>query len=246
MISQMLIGSRAIAALYPEFKRTPADTDYCVWDKDLAFISQDIQKYYIPCLPRHEIIPMDALLTLKVSHAIRDIHWYKNIYDVKFLFSKGHFVQWDLLQELLDYWNEVHGPRRTPDFTMNNEEFFSDHVPRVIPHDELHELFKYGDRPAFEQIKYDLDKAEVSENLFYGLSPEERDQIILEEAYVLAYERHIQPNPKYSPGAAFKDAIHILITRLLPEFLAIYAVFRILHIDTKQNINQFRTFLKTL
>ncbi|CAG8783912.1 6593_t:CDS:2, partial [Rhizophagus irregularis] len=53
---------------------------------------------------------------------------------------------------------------------INNEEFF-DHnnkfsVQGRIPHDDIHELVKYGEHPIYESLKIDKSKALIEKSLF--------------------------------------------------------------------------------
>lgn len=220
----MLIGSQAIRHNHPDFYRECKDFDYAYFDKnDTSKSEKGKEYYYIPFLTFQEIIDMNELYTLKVSHSIRDINFGKHLRDICFLKSKGHVIIPDLLEILLQYWNSIHGIRRLPDFDKPNDEFFKDHIQREYNHDQLHELVKFGERPVFESVKYDLTLAKVEADLFNNLEFYEKINLVLEEAFVIALERYVFPK-KCPYHIAFQNAMRDLITRLFPEWLAIWSL----------------------
>lgn len=74
-------------------------------------------------------------------------------------------------------------------YIKSNESFFKDSVNRTVPHDDLHEMFKFGVMPAFKLIKYDQDSAAIEIELFRDLSFSSQLEVIWEEALVLGWER---------------------------------------------------------
>ena len=184
---------------------------------------------------------MDELYTLKISHSIRPINFGKHLRDICFLKEKGHKIIPVLLNRLLQYWNLVHGPRHLPNFDQPNEEFFKDNVQRKVNHDELHELVKFGNRPLFESIKFDKTKAMVEEELFDKLSNSDKINLVLEEAFVIALERYvISKNCPYK--IAFQNAMRDLITRLFPDWLALWSLDN--YQEIKNNLFDYTVLIK--
>jgi hypothetical protein len=219
-----LFGSKAIKHHYPDFPREGKDTDYLYWGVDKPKSTREVEYFSAPFLePQGEIIDMDVLYTIKLSHLIRDIHFTKHLKDLMFLKSKGHKRIEKILQDALAFWNEYHGVRSIPDFDKENEEFFKDKVVREYNHDTLHNMVKYYDVPMFEKIKSDKTRAVVDKDMFDMLSEVDKRRVVLEEAYVIALERYVLKSG-CPPKIAFHAAMRALITRLFPEWLALYAI----------------------
>lgn len=237
------IGSQAIKDNYPDFPRQCHDIDYAVSRKSLTSKSKRGEEYfYIPFLDfGNDIINMDELYTLKISHGIRNINFGKHLHDIVFLKNKGHSIIPNLLDRLLIYWNVIHGIRRTPNFNQLNSDFFKDSVDRKYNHDQLHGLVKFGNQPMFELIKLDKTKAEPSEDLFNNLSIEQKYHVVLEEAYVIALERYVIPK-RYPYQIAFQNSMRDLITRLFPQWLAIWSLDH--YLEIKDQLTDYTKFLK--
>ena len=211
----MIIGSAALNHYYPEFPREPKDIDIVAWDledkKHLESIHKDtfkrvevlinpvILKYvkdnygYIP-----EYLPIELLMTLKVSHSL----WFlengsftKHLWDISFLKEKGHELYWDLFYNLFEYWEGVHGKRKSSDLSLSAEEFFDNAIKYPIPHDDLHELlikhphFKGQERPTYTKILKDGCEVDVCMEKFNNLSHQEKLNIVFEEVAVMQLER---------------------------------------------------------
>lgn len=87
-----LYGSQLTKKLFPDF-RNPKDIDYVTndlveYNYQISKISKGTELHYIPCTPNREMTA-DELYTLKVSHAIYDIHWQKTMSDIRFLQIRG-------------------------------------------------------------------------------------------------------------------------------------------------------------
>ena len=74
-------------------------------------------------------------------------------------------------------------------YRQSNAEFFKDGVKRDQAHDSLHEIFKFGDKPAYQAIKYDQTSAAIEIELFEKLHHEDKLKTIWEELLVLGWER---------------------------------------------------------
>ena len=131
----------------------------------------------------------NELYTLKISHAHWNIKHTKTLYDIAFLKSKGCHLDMPMYNSLVKTWEEVHGSKKQVNLNKTMDEFFSDNVKRKYPHEYLHELTKYNDKPMHEYIRKDLGKVLCSEDLFNALQLEQQMECALEEMQVTAIER---------------------------------------------------------
>ena len=229
----ILVGSKYLCDNY-DFYRKSNDVDYVV-----DFLDDSLSKYdeFGTSIEYHEnpvLIDFfrlegfdrktEALFTLKLSHMFWDIKWSKHLDDIKwFIDNKFEYIP-SLYQDLVKQWKEIHGPRKEPDFSKSNSEFFYDKVKRDIGHDELHNIVKFYEVPLFEKIKKDLDKAQVYEDLFYKLSHEDRIKLVIEEMLVIGLERYTEQEISQNSKLVCFKVLKILILRLLPEWLALWTI----------------------
>ena len=241
----MLVGSKAIKYHVPTSKRTPHDTDYFTTDISKVTPIKGVDYFEIPnsVIDYSEVISLNDLYTLKISHTIRDLFYYKHLSDIRMLQNLGCKVNNNLLGRLTIFWDTMKGSRKTPNFEQENEEFFNDNVKREYNHDELHIFFMYNDRPMFEYIKENQNNASVSIEMFNKLNLTDKYKVVLEEAFVLAYERYVIGKRKVNTKRyAFNLAMQDLITRLLPQEIALFALSNYNQIDAYYK--DFNKFIK--
>jgi hypothetical protein len=164
----------------------------------------------------HRELTADEIYTVKLSHALRNIHWAKTMSDINFLQLKKCKKIDSLYIELKDYWNQIHGIQQRTNFEV--EDLFNDKVIREINHDQLHELL--NPNPTYK--KY-VDNGQIPNiNKFYNLlTTEEQKEVSFEEAFVIALERY---KNKFPMRKAYHQAQNDLVTRLDPEWLAEYVI----------------------
>jgi hypothetical protein len=217
-----IFGSKLIKKIYSDF-REPNDTDWVTNDINDYNSNQllsakrsnrENEVYYIPCTPSREMTA-DEIYTLKFSHAIYDIHWEKTMSDIRFLQLKGCKLIPEFLKELRNFWEIKHNSKRC-DFKVDESSFFDDNIKRKIPHDELHLIF--NPNPSYKLI---IDGVEPIEEKFLSLNPKQKDDIIWEEAFVIAIERYIENFPYRT---AYKKSQRDLITRLHPIWMSDYII----------------------
>ncbi len=215
-----LTGSHLIRKHFPDF-RTPVDIDWIVFDPEhcAQTVACVEEFHYLPCSPHREMTP-DEVYTLKVSHAIYDISWSKVLSDIRFLQRKGCRLLPEFLKELRSFWEIKHEKRRRTDFTVNPKDFFRDNVKRKIPHDDLHVLLNPS--PSYKKM-VQADSVAPVEDLYLALSPEEQDDALWEEAFVIGLERF---NDRNDPLSAYHFAQRALVTRLHPVWLADHVINR--------------------
>lgn len=211
-----IFGSKLIKKIFPDF-REPNDTDWVTNDiseYNKYSSTKNTEYYYIPCSPNREMTA-DEIYTLKVSHAIYDIHWQKTMSDIRFLQIKGCKIVPEFLIELRKHWEKIHNNKRC-DFDIEMESFFNDNVKREIKHDDLHKLI--NPIPSYQLI---VDGVKPDKEKFFNLSDWQRDNICFEEAYVIAIERFFGKLPYRK---AYNKAQQILVTRLHPIWLADWVI----------------------
>jgi len=122
-----------------------------------------------PCI----VAPLKILEALKTSHIYWPADFHKNIEDLHLLRSccKMSFTQplcspqrdksiELMLKARIKETEIIRGiPASHINLNMTNEEFL-DHdedllIQRRIPHDDIHELVKYGDHPIYDGLKFD-------------------------------------------------------------------------------------------
>ncbi len=188
----ILIGSAAIKYHFPDFKREPKDYDYISEVADKGILGDKKVEYLEnPILwelySDYEVLPINVLYNLKLSHIAWDINWEKHLYDIIFLQQKGCFLNKELFYSLYEYWNTYHNKNKRYDLKMSADKFFDNAIKCPYSHDYLHTLIV--DAPTYSKILKDGEEVEVSEEKFNNLSFEEKLSLVREEVYVMAYER---------------------------------------------------------
>ena len=214
-----IYGSKLVKKIFPDF-REPKDTDYVTNDiveyqNQISRIPAGTELHWIPCSPNREMTA-DELYTLKVSHAIYDIHWQKTMSDIRFLQIKGCQIIPDFLQQLRTHWESVHINKKRCDFEIDEDRFFKDNVKRLIPHDDLHKII--NPNPSYQLV---VDGVKPNQNKFESLTITDKNNICFEEAYVIAIERFWGKLPFRT---AYNKAQQALVTRLHPIWLADWVI----------------------
>lgn len=214
---KLLVGSRAIQTLFPDFPRKPKDTDYIV-NKD-ATITCVVDEFELPFLFDY---PNDASLhlTLKASHLGWNINWWKHAHDVRFLLNKGVKINKELYDRLFEFWEKHHYIRKC-NFQQSKQEFFKDTINRKYDHDELHEII--NPNPSYKLVV--PEGVMPIQSLYEALTQKNRIKIAQEECYVIALERYLIPyDMKESAHAAYKRALKLLFTSLAPNWMIIHLI----------------------
>jgi hypothetical protein len=210
-----IYGSQLVKKLFPDF-REPKDIDYVTNDlieyqNQISQIPSGTELHWIPCTPNREMTA-DELYTLKVSHAIYDIHWQKTMSDIRFFQIKNCQIIPELLTELRKHWEVVHKNKNRCDFNVEDDMFFEDNVKRQIPHDDLHKII--NSNPSYQLV---VEGVKPIKEKFDNLSILDKNNICFEEAYVIAIERFYSKLPHRT---AYNKAQQALVTRLHPIWLA--------------------------
>ena len=188
----ILIGSTRIKQLFPDFPREPKDEDYAVENRTVLVSKENrMEKLYNPIICSictNGEISANQLYTLKTSHLFWDINWEKHMFDVQFLKKKGCVLNKELFYQLYNFWNDIHGKNKRSVLNMSAEDFFNNAVQCEYSHDWLHTLIKQV--PTYTKILKDGAEVDVDEIKFNSLTEEEKEDLVREEVYVMAYERY--------------------------------------------------------
>jgi hypothetical protein len=210
-----LYGSKLTKKIFPDF-REPKDTDFVTnslteYLMVKPTLPEKTEIHYIPSTPSREMTP-DELYTIKVSHAIYDIHWQKTMSDIRFFQIKGCKIMPDFLSDLRKHWEIIHQDKRRCDFSVGEDMFFKDNVNRKIPHDDLHKIINQN--PSYKLV---VEGVTPIKERFDHLPLSIKNDICFEEAYVIAIERFYTKLPY---RIAYNRAQQALVTRLHPVWLA--------------------------
>lgn len=219
---KILVGSSAIKHWYPDFFRTPMDTDLFVAPGESGPREGGMDYFEHPGLLRYfsrdeeRIATADEMYTIKVSHAfwqLRNGSWQKHMNDIVFMQGKGHrTINDDLYSVLYPVWEEIHGKKKA-NLNKTPEEFFTNTVDRKYDHDSIHASVAYYDEPLFNAILKDGHAVAVDVSKFDNLSHEDKLRLVREEVYATALERMVIPSDyTSSPRAAYAYALRQTIT----------------------------------
>lgn len=169
-----------------------------------------------------KIASIPVLYTLKMSHrylknsphflkTMSDIHYMPHTRGMRFDFSiPDALKEWFKIREKETY-NYSH-----PKLNQSKSDFFSDdNIEYIYDHDSIHEAVKIGKTPAYFLIKKNDADVFCSEKEFRKLPYTIQQYLVLEEAYVLALERHQIPNGfRPDPKLSFNIALEKICTSI--------------------------------
>lgn len=121
-----------------------------------------------------------------------------------------HLERWYAVREQVTYTYSH------PKLNQKKDDFFADDgVNYVFDHDTIHEAVKTFDQPAYQLIKEDQADVFCSKEKFQKLPRLLQLLTVLEEAYVLALERHQIPNSFHpDPKVSFDIALEKICTSI--------------------------------
>ena len=210
----MIIGSTAIKYHFLDFPREPKDIDIIALDEynkqDLIRVHKDVHHCKVEILINPvlinwfkgnipQICPLNELYTLKISHCFWDLEngsWTKHMWDVQWLKEKDCKFIPELFYELFNYWEELHGKRKSSNLQMSAEQFFDNVVNFPVEHDYLHTLLVQHDYfgnqnlPMYIKILKDGAEVDVSEEKFNKLTEKEKFNLVFEEVAIMSTERY--------------------------------------------------------
>ena len=243
----VLIGSRALHYWRPDRKITP-DTDWDVISfgahkgceihnphflNNLAmtgYASSNVVE--LPDGKQARVMTMLGLAIIKRSHLWRDLSFQKHITDFhKFGLAEAlesslnrHDIGEEDLKERTELTMKAF-PQRHPNLNVPVEVFFDDAVIKTYPHDLLHELFAYGQKPVYTLMQPDPTKAWCSKEMWNDLMYLLKLHAVCEETMVIATERFLIPrNWNFSCKRAYFKALDKVCTTLCSGFFRDFAI----------------------
>ncbi len=218
----LVIGSTAIKNYFPDFNRTPKDLDYAVEDSTKFKNGDGIEYLTNPIILKHQkegYLNPKLMLSLKISHLFHDISWFKHIYDVQFLLSKGIKYDESLVNELIPFWNSTHRKIKKSNLKMTKEDFFDNAVNEdTEQHDFIHTLI--NPIPMYTLLLKDGAEVELDENKWYEMSIEDKSKVVFEETAVMAWERYKNNHWREAYKVQLKDNI----IKHFPPYIAMFAI----------------------
>jgi len=201
----MVIGSTAIKYHFLDFPREPKDIDIIKGSVFNDYYPSHFKREYLenPILLKHckdqDFLDVDSLYVLKISHCFWDLEngsWSKHMWDVQWLKEKDCKFIPELFYELFNYWEELHGKRKSSNLQMSAEQFFDNVVNFPVEHDYLHTLLVQHDYfgnqnlPMYIKILKDGAEVDVSEEKFNKLTEKEKFNLVFEEVAIMSTERY--------------------------------------------------------
>jgi len=241
-MKNLLVGSRALALLNPNFK-VKESTDWDVisdkpiegteWHKPEHLNNYLLEKYASDITIDFHGVPlvvvgMDGLSIMKRSHLWRDLSFQKHITHYHKYITK-HVPQYTA-EMYVDYKDREDltlkaYERGHPNLKQSVKDFFNDFVTKKYNHDYLHELVAYNDKPMYTRMQRDPSSAWCDYGLWLDFSHTERSQCITEEVYVIAIERFMVPNDWNFPSKlAYMKALDKVCTTLTSGWFRAYAI----------------------
>lgn len=218
-MKKLIIGSVAASHWWDDFRKT-GDIDI-ITDVDISG-NMLVETHWFPLAEKiiaankhHIFADPNILFTLKVSHAMWDIHWNKTMRDIFFMQDKGCKIIEPLCTELEKMWESIHIKKQDKSKIklVDNEMFFTPMVKRIVPHDHIHEVVAGDNPPMHTRIRKNMNSALCDEELWNELSFEEKCKTVEEEASVIAIERFMLTQNIHA-GIAFSEAIKKLVTTM--------------------------------
>ncbi len=180
------------------------------------------------------VLNIEFLFLMKKSHIVFPIHFEKNIADY-LLLKRLSNLKYSKEEKKFFNMRRKEGQQRydlyakTPNLNVSNERFFKYsgvEDNRVFIHDDLHEVVKHQEKPIYEYLKRNSEKAWCEKDMFFDLPFEMQIQCVQEEAYVIALERYIIPKEyEYNDYfLCYKRALKRICTTLCSGFFRQFAL----------------------
>lgn len=249
----IIVGSTALKQ-YNLNRREPVDLD--VWgdsEEALASFKGDLVVKPLELLNLVQTnsegyATPDSIYTIKLSHAVYDIHWDKTKLDILWLKAKGCKVIPELYAYLQEHWKIEHGNKDFLSLNKTKDSFFDDNVTYVYDHDFLHQLVAYPNLPMYTHVLKDGQEVLIDKEKFFKLPFEQQVQMFREEITVIAAERWMI-NPRWrgkvSWYKAYMMALRKTVTTLTKGYASAFIVENLEHF-VKPKYLPFKHLIETL
>lgn len=191
--------------------------------RKIELLFADKQKSFQTILKNHHV-PSNA--TYEEQYAIKKGHiivpgknWNKHMNDLQILalLINGETEElWKLHRKCTQERLKLRTPRLKG---VSKEDFFDDYVQKFYEHDDIHKCMAFKEYPMYSYMQKNSDCVECDRELWEGFPYQEKIYCVLEEAYVIALERHYIPTIKgikvgKGPIEAFLWAVMRICTNL--------------------------------
>lgn len=193
---------------------------------------------------------LKSLLILKNSHKYfylgKYLKSFKHLMDYSYLYSSGYSLTSSDINLSNGYrdWliaNVYNNDERLisfPNLDKSKDKFFTEHVKYYVDHDYIHEVVAIEDKPAYTNCL--IGEVKFSNKLFIDLDYQTKVNMVLEESFVLAFERCLIPMLKgdtYLPATTPNEAFKYALVRVSTNITS--GVFRSFAADNFYNIYQY-------
>ena len=233
----MIIGSTAMKYHWPQINKDPKDLDI-IKDTPYKANGQRVEILENPILIEYyegncpEYIGKDELYTLKISHPLWSLDngsWEKHVFHIQQMKEFGCKLIEPLFYKLFEYWEKVHGKRKTSNLEMSSEDFFNNALPKEYEHDYLHEVliqhphFQGQERPSYAKVLKDGAEVDVCQQKFNTLNWQEKFNLAFEEVAVMSFEPGRYPSSMY-----WKKKYHLMLKKFIISHAPIWEAVWIL------------------
>ncbi len=199
------------------------------------------------------IVPsLDVLYMLKMSHRYlrNSPHFLKTMRDIQLMRKHGAKISTRYKEFYKERMAETYWYKH-PKLNVDKKGFFNEKENyNIFVHDDIHRAVRHLSKPAYEFYQVDDEEVLCSKDKFYSVTEEIRMYGALEEAYVLALERHQIPNSfKPKPEQSFDIAMMKVCTSITSGWFREYCwenynrVVDLYQYDKPNYVERFKTAL---
>lgn len=159
-----------------------------------------------------DVAKLPDLLALKLSHRFlkNSPHFLKTMSDIQLMRKHGVTLS-DWHKEWIRKREDETYTYKHPKLNKKKNEFFTDNVPYIYDHDDIHRVVALGDHPAY--MSYQSEEVMCDKHKWDECPLSIKLAGVYEEACVLALERSIIPF-KTDPHKAFLIALEKICTSI--------------------------------
>lgn len=194
---KILIGSEAKRRLL-NLDIIPNDLDYIVDNnshlkstKEIEYFKVDVETFKF-LKDRLKLNEINFHYTLTFSHLFwNNKQWWKHFKSVGEYLEHGSKLDEEMFSFMYKFWTNYHGDKSHIKVEGYANEFFKPTIDRLYDHDELHDMIKIDDLPAYKHILTNEDDIKCSYDKFIELDKRTQALCLLEEAMVISIERRL-------------------------------------------------------
>ncbi|CAB5383710.1 unnamed protein product [Rhizophagus irregularis] len=169
------------------------------------------------------VAPLKILEALKSSHINYPSNFQKNITDLHILRVSLGYNKMLITQPLCSPQRDEPIELLLKTRIMETEIIQKAQV-ECIPHDDIHELVKYGEHPIYESLKIDKSKTLIEKSLFEKIDYQTKLNCVKEEAMTIALERYLIPMVSKNQETSYNLALARICTTLSKGWFCQFAI----------------------